>query len=64
MVYLHLSFIFFVYYRKNQCLCLDFCQQYNAKLFYLESNQEDACRLIGGLDYEPPEYVQCTLQKP
>ncbi|CAG7883046.1 unnamed protein product, partial [Brassica rapa] len=36
-------------------------EQYNAKLFYLESNQEGACRLIGGLEYEPPEYVQCRL---
>lgn len=39
-----------------------FCQQYNAKLFYLESNKEDACILIGGLEYEPPEFVKCTLQ--
>ncbi|KAG5406142.1 hypothetical protein IGI04_012261 [Brassica rapa subsp. trilocularis] len=36
----------FIHFIKNK-------PQYNAKLFYLELNQEDACRLIGGLEYEP-----------
>ncbi|CAN6998007.1 unnamed protein product [Brassica oleracea var. botrytis] len=48
-------------FRKLRMYNIMHDEQYNAKLFYLESNQEDACRLIGGLEYEPPEYVQCRL---
>ncbi|KAL0799557.1 hypothetical protein Bca101_054732 [Brassica carinata] len=48
-------------FRKLRMYNIMLDEQYNAKLFYLESNQEDACRLIGGLEYEPPEFVKCRM---